>query len=177
VKKRKKAFPRGSVQKVRDEDLGGGLRLQVHKVRGPQDPELVSRMERGRLAAERGDGATAAAMAREVWQRGRGDQFVEVWCGQMLAKYGEPEEAVEIYCASEGVEEGSWGAYWNLGRFLLFAGLHERAVEFLQEAVRIEPQAIDAHLDLARCFQKMGNRAESEAALRAARELDPGARL
>jgi Flp pilus assembly protein TadD len=177
MKKRKKAFPHGSVQKVRDEDLGNGLRLQVHKLRGPQDPELVTRMERGRLAAEHGDGATAASLAREVWTLGQGDKFVEVWCGQMLAKYGEREEAVGIYCASEGMEPGCWEAYWNLGRFLLMAGLHARAVEYLQEAARIEPRAIDAHLDLARCFQKMGKRAEAEAALKDARELDPGARL
>ena len=177
VRTRKKPFARGSVEKVRDSDLGHGLRLEVHKLTPPRDPEILSRMERARAASARGDTDVAADLAREIWQRAQGDKFVEVWVGQMLAKYGDREEAVEVYCASEGLERGSWQAYWQLGRFLLMAGLHARAAAYAEEAVRIEPRAIDAHLDLARCFMELGRVAEAQQHLNEARQLDPKAML
>jgi len=168
---------RGSVEKVQESDLGDGLRLEVHKLTPPRDPGLRSRMERARVAMERGDTVVAAALAREVWRDGRGDKFIGVWAGQMLAKYGEPEEAAEVYCTCEGLDAGSWEAYWQLGRFLLMNALHERAVLFLHEAVGIEPRAIDAHLDLARCFAALGRTAEAQASLDNARRLDSRAKL
>jgi tetratricopeptide (TPR) repeat protein len=106
-----------------------------------------------------------------------GEKFVEVWAGQMLAKYGNREEAAEVYCASEGLTAGDWEAYWQLGRFLLTAGLHARAIEFLNEAVRIQPRAIDAHLDLARGFEALGRSGEARKSLEEARQLDPRAKL
>ncbi len=172
----RKKTKQGVVKKVLDTSLGGGLRLLVHKLKAPGDPKLRLLMERGRVAAEEGDTRQAAEVAREIWRKGRGDKFVGIWCGQMLAKYGQPEEAVEIYCATEGVAS-SWEAHWQLGRFLLTNRHWDRAVVFLEEAVRIEPRAIDAHLDLVRCLRGLGRPAEAERHREAAKRLDPGARL
>lgn len=168
---------RGSIKKIGERDLGGGLRLEVHKLEPPREPAIRAAMQRAVLWATAGFRSRAARKAREVWQRCPGDKFVDVWTGQMLAKYGEREEAAEVYCASEGLAMGDWQAYWHLGQFLHMAGLHARAIEFLKEAVRIEPRAVDAHLDLARCFAARGRSGEARKSLETARQLDPRAEL
>ena len=153
------------------------MRLEVHKFTAPQDPVVVSKMQRAVTWAGLGFKKRAAALADDVWRRAPGDKFVEVWAGQMLAKYGEPERAVEVYCGSEGLAPGNWEAYWNLGLFLVSCGERVRALVFLEEAVRIEPCAIDAHLDLARCLKELGRTNEAEQRLAEARQIDPKATL
>jgi tetratricopeptide (TPR) repeat protein len=173
----KKGPERGSVKQISDTVLGR-FRTVTYELRPPRDPELLSRMERARVAMERRQTTVAAALAREVWTLGRGDKFVGTWVGQMLAKYGERDEAAEVYRVCEGRGAGPWEAYWVLGRFLLVgAHLHERAVEFLQEAIRLEPRAIDAHLDLVRCLKAMGRAAEAQSQWEVAQRLDPDAVL
>jgi Flp pilus assembly protein TadD len=54
---------------------------------------------------------------------------------------------------------------------------HARAVEFLKEAIHIEPRAVDAHLDLARCLKVLGRLAEAREHLAEAQRLDPGVTL
>jgi tetratricopeptide (TPR) repeat protein len=177
AKKAKKQRLR-SAELVRDEDLGDGLRLQVHRLEVHRDPDLATRMEGARVAAERGDTGTAVALAREVWERrAPGDKFVEAWAGQMLAKYGDPEEAVAMYRVAEGLEPEDWEAYWQVGHFLHNVGLHDRAVGLLEEAVELEPRALAAHLDLARCFAALGDWEAARQCLADARELDPRAKL
>lgn len=161
------------METVSSTTIGGRFELLVQKVTLPEDPALRSLLERGRESALRGETARAAEIAREVWRLGRGDKFVEVWAGQILAKYGSPEEAVEIYCASEGVEPGSWEAYWNLGIFLLSVRMDLRALVYLEQAVRIEPCAAAAHLDLARCLRALGRREEAREHAEEALRLDP----
>ena len=174
---RKHRSARGSIEQVRGADLGGGRRLEVLKLTPPRDPEILARMESARQAMERGDATKAVILAREIWRRGHGDKFVGVWVGQMLAKYGECDEAMRVYCACEGLEAGCWEAYWQLGIFLLSNGHHGRAVEFLREAVRIEPSAVDPYLDLARCLTALGRAEEARRALTEAQALDPEATL
>ena len=72
----------------------------------------------------------AAGLAYEVWRRARGDKFVRLFAGQMLAKFGDPEKAVEVYVATERVE-GGWVPYWQLATVLRGWGMHARAVLFL----------------------------------------------
>jgi len=177
VRRRQRRPARGSIEKVREVSLGEGRVLQVHKLTAPQDPEIVAAMEQARRWAEEGLRERAAALAYEVWRRARGDKFVEVWAGQMVAKHGDPERAVEIYCASEDLSAGDWQAYWHLGVFLAACGERARAVTFLEKAVRIEPRAVDVHLDLARCLMALGRTEEAKRSLHKARELDPSVRL
>ncbi len=84
---RRKKAGRGSMRKIHDEDLGHGLRLQVHELRPPQSAGVTAGMEQARLAAAQGQQERAANLAYDVWRRARGDKFVEVWAGQMLAKW------------------------------------------------------------------------------------------
>jgi protein O-GlcNAc transferase len=166
------------VKKVVDADIGHGRRLQVHELRPPENASLLSLMERGRAAMERGETEEAAEAARAVWRRARGDPFAGLWCGQMLARYGRREEAVEVYCVTERLPRGSWEAYWSLGRFLTSGvGDHARAIDLLTEAVRIEPRAVDAHLDLARCLKALGRLDEAQEHLTEALRLDPSVKL
>jgi len=174
MKIRKRGKPlRGSIEKVRESDLGQGRRLVVHKLTPPQDPKIVSAMEAAKKWASTGFGGRAASAAYDIWKGAQGDKFVEVWAGQMLAKYGDREQAAEVYCASEGIPVGNWEAYWQLGLFLVGAGKTGRAVGFFEEAVHIEPRAIEAHLDLARCLQKLGRDEDAQRHLDEARLLDP----
>lgn len=143
-------------------DLPAGLGVEVRKMVLSQDPEVVSLMRLARALADRGLREPVAALVDEVWRRSRGEKLVEVWAGQMQAKYGDRERAVEVYCASEGLAPGSWEAYWHLGVFLRSCGEHARAVEFLEEAVRIELRAVDALLDLARSVEALGRGAEAK---------------
>ena len=146
-------------------------------MRPPQDPEVLALMGRAIELVGRGRTLQAAELAHEIWQRWQGDKFVEVWAGQVLAKYGERKLAVAVYCESEGLAPGSWEGYWQLGHVLLSWSESGRAVGFLEEAVRIEPRAIDAQLDLARCLSELGRHDEAKARLEQARALDREASL
>jgi Flp pilus assembly protein TadD len=172
IRTRKKPA-RGSVEKVRESDLGHGRQLVVHKLTPPQDPEILSAMERAVEYAGTGRKDDAAEIARAVWRRDPEDKFVAVWAGQMLARYGSREEAVAVYCESEGVPPGSADAYWMLGNYLGSIGEPARAAEYLEEAVRIAPECGGAHAALARCLQELGRTVEARRHLFEARRLDP----
>lgn len=167
-----KASARGSIDRVSESSHRSGLRVTTYEVTPPEDPEILSLMNRATSWARLGLAGRAAGLAYDVWQRAKGDKFVEVWAGQMLAKCGDLARAAEVYCASEGLPPGNWQAYWHLGVFLLSCGESGRAVAFLEEAVRVEPCAIDAHEGLARCLDELGRPEEAQRHLAEAARLE-----
>lgn len=93
--------------------------------------------------------------------------------GCLLVGAGRTEEAIGHFRRSVALRPRT-GSLANLGDALLTAGQAKEAVDCLQEAVRLEPDNIEARLGLGRALAAAGRKAEAIECYRAVLQLEPG---
>lgn len=80
------------------------------------------------------------------------DWFLE---GNLLAKDGRYDHAVEAYQKSLKLNPGSTVVYYNLGLAYKKLKQYEQAVAALEKAVEMEPDYLEAHLALGSTYNSM----------------------
>jgi len=93
--------------------------------------------------------------------------------GLTLADLGQLPEAREALGLAVAQAPGDALARHELAALLMDEGDHRGAIGLLKEAVRLEPDNFEAHLDLGICYAQKGFYAEAERAYLRGRELSP----
>lgn len=107
---------------------------------------------------------------------GGADPRTRLYLGAALWEIGETERSEAVYrqaLATAGPGRGAFLPLHQLGRLLLWQGRSAEAVEPLERAVRLAPEAADTRLALARALSEAGRGEEALAAYRQAVVLDP----
>ncbi|MEX0678389.1 MAG: tetratricopeptide repeat protein [Pirellulales bacterium] len=87
---------------------------------------------------------------------------------------GRLADAEKAFRQALAVDPQNSFALHQLGALAMDARRFDRAVEFLEKAVRAEPSRAAYHANLGLCYRHLGNAAQAERSLRAAVELEPG---
>jgi len=111
--------------------------------------------------AERGEAEGAAAKACEVWRAAPKRRLFASGPDRCWRSMASRPRLWRSTAPRRASPNGAWEANWNLGRFVFSAGHHEQGVAYLMEAVRIEPRAIQAHIDLGAWLSEMGQTREA----------------
>ena len=93
----------------------------------------------------------------------------------LLAQKRYPE-AVATFQYATGLKRDFGPAFFNLGFALARSGKPREAIPAFQEAIRYNPEIIDAYILLADLHLQLGERAEAIDLAKLAEQLDPGDR-
>jgi Flp pilus assembly protein TadD len=90
------------------------------------------------------------------------------WC---MEQEKQLKEAAGLY--RQAIPASYWLAHLGLARLALDSGEYESALEHANTAVRLQPNAVQAHSLLAKIWQRKGDCAQAIAPFRRAAALDP----
>ena len=123
----------------------------------------------------RGDPAPAIALAERATRLDPKLPAAHGVLGTMLRTVGRIDEAIAILREAVAIDPDDATACFHLGACLCEAraGNAEEGSTFLQRAVALTPQNVQAHIRLCRVLVEMGRRDEALAAYRAALTLHP----
>jgi tetratricopeptide (TPR) repeat protein len=172
------------------ENLYGRALLQDHQVKAAllhlrkaiaiaeQDKTPVAsfQVDLGRALLAAGEPEEALAAFR-VAQRVAGVDYplAEMLIGDTLVRLGRPDEAAPHLKRAIDADSGDSIHRFDYGKILYTAGRYEEACRYLEEAIKLRPDLLDAYIVLALSRLKLGQEAEAreagEAALRIARPL------
>lgn len=129
---------------------------------------------RGLLAAGKPEEALAEfRLAQKL--AGVSYPLADMLIGDTLVRLGRPDEAAPHLKRAIDADPGDSIHRFDYGKILYDGGRYEEACRYLEEAIRLRPDLIDAYLVLARSRLKLGQQAEArdaaERALRVAGQL------
>lgn len=120
----------------------------------------------GHLYRIKGDGAKAAeGFARAVELRPT-DLAPLVWLGETYLDQSRPDAAERIFIQALSLEPRSATALSGVGRIALARQDTARAVEYLERALSVLPQASSLHYPLAMAYRRLGELDKADAHLR-----------
>ncbi len=95
------------------------------------------------------------------------DPLTLLWLGEVHLLLGRPEEADPLFRTQLAMQPDSVVAHVGIGRAALAANDYARAVEFLEEGLRLSGQtAVGAHYPLALAYRGLGRLDRAEAHMR-----------
>ncbi len=93
-----------------------------------------------------------------------------VWLGDVSLTAGKPEVAEPAFAHALQLDPNSVSAKFGAGRTALARGDHPKAVEYLEDVLRLNPKATAAHYPLSQAYASLGNADKSAEHLRLRRD-------
>ncbi len=87
--------------------------------------------------------------------------MTRLYAGLALQGLNRHEEAIPLFDAFVAEDRSRYGGWYSLGTSLMALSEWAKAVEAFDTCLSIQPSFIDAHNQLAECYSKLGNLAES----------------
>ena len=107
------------------------------------------------------------AAFNEVLRLRPDDPLTLLWLGEVHLLLGRPEEAEPLFTTQLAMQPDSVVAHVGIGRAALAASDYARAVEFLEEGLRLSGQtAVGVHYPLALAYRGLGRLDRAEAHMR-----------
>jgi len=120
----------------------------------------------GHLYRIQGDGAAAAEFFTRASELRPTDLATWVWLGEAHLDAGRPEAAELAFSQALSLEPGSAAALSGVGRVALARQDVARAVEYLERALSVAPQASSLHYPLAMAYRRLGEGDKADAHLK-----------
>jgi pentatricopeptide repeat protein len=136
----------------------------------PDDADLLS-VYAERLIAQGKDAEAEAALTRAV-ANSPFHKRARRQLGELLARSGRPEEAIEVYREMLRIQPDDADAYFAIGSIMLDSD-PGAALPYFEEACRLAPSRVFFLTSLGIAYLKDGRTTEAEAALRRAIALSP----
>lgn len=121
---------------------------------------------------DKGDLTKALAHFERAVQLKPDDVAALVWLGDVYLAQGRPEAAEAQFAKALSLFPGSLSARFGLGRTALAKQDYRRAVDYLEEGLRMDPEAAGIHYPLAMAYRGLGESKNAEVHLRQRREKD-----
>jgi tetratricopeptide (TPR) repeat protein len=96
-------------------------------------------------------------------ERGQGDWMIRASFGQLLSEFGAPVLAEEQFVAALVDLRHDLRSRCGLGSVHLQAGRPEEAISHFREALRLDPDYMDAHFGMAAALSRLGRNDEARA--------------
>jgi len=90
-----------------------------------------------------------------------------------LAYQAQLKEANKEYLSSITARPDQWTSHYNMGNYQLSRGEGKQAIAFYQTALKLEPQAVMALVNLSIAYAQMGENDKAEKSLREALKIAP----
>lgn len=126
----------------------------------------------GHVYRYKNDAATAASYFEQALARAPQDVPSLVWLAEMNLTLNKPDAALAPLTSAQTLAPSSGAVLYGLGRIALAKQDYAQAVNLLESALAISPEATRLHYPLALAYRGLGNRGKAEEHLRLRGDVD-----
>jgi tetratricopeptide (TPR) repeat protein len=124
------------------------------------------------LYRKKGDLSKATPLFERALASEPDDVAILVWLGDVYLAEGRPADAEPKFSKALSLQPTSLSARFGLGRTAVAKQEYGRAVEYLEEILRRDPEAAGAHYPLSVAYRGLGRLGEADAHLKQRQEHD-----